>query len=122
MLEHPQDGVAAQTGKAAHPHRDAADGKTFGEDGTLRRDDLLTVQAGSRTVQQKVNGEGRVVLFVGTAEDAVIVQTMRRQTRSGSRLPLRATRALGCWWTRMQFRICSVSRSTTLRWSSRFLA
>ena len=31
------------------------------------------MEAGSRSVQQKVNGEGRVVLFLGTAEDPAVV-------------------------------------------------
>ena len=45
-LEHPEDGVASQAGKAAHPHRDAAGREALGKDRTLRRDDLLTVEAG----------------------------------------------------------------------------
>ena len=31
------------------------------------------MEAGSRSIQQKVNGEGRVVLFIGTAEHPVVV-------------------------------------------------
>ena len=73
-LEHPQDGVAPQAAKAAHPHRDAAVGQTLGQDGPLRRDDLLTVQAGGRGVQQQVHGKRGLVLFLGAAEHPAVVQ------------------------------------------------
>ena len=44
-FQHPQHRVAPQAAKGAHPHRNAAVGQTFGQNGTLRRDHLLTVQA-----------------------------------------------------------------------------
>ena len=74
FFEHPQDGVAPQAAKAAHPHRDAAVGQALGQDGPLRRDDLLTVQPGGRGVQQQVHGKGGLVLLLRAAEHPAVVQ------------------------------------------------
>ena len=50
-LEHPQNRIAPQAAETADPHRDAAGGKALGQDRALRRNDLLTVEPGSRRVQ-----------------------------------------------------------------------
>lgn len=73
-LEHPQNRIAPQAAEAADPHRDAAGGKALGQDRALRRNDLLTVEPGSRRVQQQVHGEGGLILLLGTAEHPAVVQ------------------------------------------------
>ena len=65
-LEHTQHRVAPQAAEAGHPHRDAAGCKALGQNGALRRNDLLTVQAGRRCIQQKIHREGRLVFLLGT--------------------------------------------------------
>ena len=74
VLEHPQHGVAPQAAEGAHPHRDAAVGQALGQDGPLRRDDLLTVQAGGGSVQQQVHRKGGVIFLFGAQKHPVIVQ------------------------------------------------
>ena len=73
-LKDPQDGVSPQARKTADPHRDAAAGKALGEDGTLRRENLLTVEPGSRPVQQQIHGKGRLIFFLGAAEHPAVVE------------------------------------------------
>ena len=73
-FQHPQHRVAPQAAKGAYPHRNAAVGQTFGQNGTLRRDHLLTVQAGGRGVQQQIHRKGGAVLLLRAQKHPVIVQ------------------------------------------------
>ena len=73
-FQHPQHRIAPQTAEGAYPHRNAAVGQAFGQNGTLRRDHLLTVQAGSGSVQQQIHRKGGTVLLLRAQKHPVVVQ------------------------------------------------
>ena len=73
-FQYPQHRIASQAAEGAYPHRNAAVSQTFGQNDTLRRDHLLTVQAGGRGVQQQVHRKGRAVFLLWAQKHPVIVQ------------------------------------------------
>ena len=73
-FQHPQHRVAPQAAEGAYPNRYAAVSQTFGQNDTLRRDHLLTVQAGGRGVQQQIHRKGGAVLLLRAQKHPVVVQ------------------------------------------------